>query len=155
MAAFQSRAVLSPPQVMTVWPSGLKATKRHAALMRKDRPGPGILALPGTRGWLGPRFARPDLCASRAACQLAISRSRPGPTSPFSHRASPRSKSLIASCRSVTVIPAEATAKLTFRLVPGQDPTKILDNFERFVTARLRPDAKVEFKRYGAAPGLP
>lgn len=53
-----------------------------------------------------------------------------------------------------TVIPAEATAKLTFRLVPGQDPTKILDNFERFVTERLRPDAKAEFKRFGSAPGF-
>ena len=53
-----------------------------------------------------------------------------------------------------TVIPAEATAKLTFRLVPGQDPAKILDNFERFVTARLPPDAKAEFKRFGAAPGF-
>ena len=38
-----------------------------------------------------------------------------------------------------TVIPAEATAKLTFRLVPGQDPEKILNNFERFVTERLPP----------------
>jgi acetylornithine deacetylase/succinyl-diaminopimelate desuccinylase-like protein len=53
-----------------------------------------------------------------------------------------------------TVIPAEATAKLTFRLVPGQDPAKILDNFERFVTDRLGPDAKAEFKRFGAAPGF-
>ncbi len=53
-----------------------------------------------------------------------------------------------------TVIPAEATAKLTFRLVPGQDPATILDNFERFVTARLPPDAKAEFKRFGAAPGF-
>jgi acetylornithine deacetylase/succinyl-diaminopimelate desuccinylase-like protein len=53
-----------------------------------------------------------------------------------------------------TVIPAEATAKLTFRLVPGQDPAKILDNFERFVTERLPPDAKAEFKRLGAAPGF-
>jgi acetylornithine deacetylase/succinyl-diaminopimelate desuccinylase-like protein len=53
-----------------------------------------------------------------------------------------------------TVIPAEATAKLTFRLVPGQDPAKILDNFERFVSERLRPDAKAEFKRFGAAPGF-
>jgi acetylornithine deacetylase/succinyl-diaminopimelate desuccinylase-like protein len=53
-----------------------------------------------------------------------------------------------------TVIPAEATAKLTFRLVPGQDPAKILDNFERFVTERLRPDAQAEFKRSGAAPGF-
>jgi acetylornithine deacetylase/succinyl-diaminopimelate desuccinylase-like protein len=53
-----------------------------------------------------------------------------------------------------TVIPAEATAKLTFRLVPGQDPKKILQNFERFVTERLRPDAKAEFRHFGASPGF-
>jgi hypothetical protein len=53
-----------------------------------------------------------------------------------------------------TVIPAEATAKLTFRLVPGQDPGKIVQNFERFVTERLHPDARAEFKHFGAAPGF-
>ena len=53
-----------------------------------------------------------------------------------------------------TVIPAEATAKLTFRLVPGQDPEKILENFERFVTDRLHPDAKAGFRRSGASPGF-
>ena len=53
-----------------------------------------------------------------------------------------------------TVIPAQATAKLTFRLVPGQDPQKIVKNFEHFVTARLSPDAKAEFKHFGAAPGF-
>ncbi len=54
---------------------------------------------------------------------------------------------------SKTVIPAHATAKLTFRLVAGQDPVKILDAFERFVTERLPPDARAEFTRGGAAPG--
>ena len=53
-----------------------------------------------------------------------------------------------------TVIPAEATAKLTFRLVPGQDPDKILENFERFITDRLHPDAKAQFRRFGASPGF-
>jgi acetylornithine deacetylase/succinyl-diaminopimelate desuccinylase-like protein len=53
-----------------------------------------------------------------------------------------------------TVIPAEATAKLTFRLVPGQDPAAIVKNFERFVTERLRPDAQAEFSYFGAAPGF-
>ncbi len=53
-----------------------------------------------------------------------------------------------------TVIPAEATAKLTFRLVPGQDPQKIMQNFERFVTERLPPDAHAIFKHFGAAPGF-
>ena len=53
-----------------------------------------------------------------------------------------------------TVIPAEATAKLTFRLVHGQDPGKIVQNFERFITENLHPDARAEFKHFGAAPGF-
>lgn len=53
-----------------------------------------------------------------------------------------------------TVIPSMSTAKLTFRLVPGQDPGRIIANFERFVTERLRPDAKASFKHFGAAPGF-
>jgi acetylornithine deacetylase/succinyl-diaminopimelate desuccinylase-like protein len=54
---------------------------------------------------------------------------------------------------SKTVIPAHATAKLTFRLVAGQDPDKIHEKFEAFVTARLPPDARAEFTRGAAAPG--
>ena len=54
---------------------------------------------------------------------------------------------------SKTIIPAHASAKLTFRLVAGQDPVKILDSFEAFVTSRLPPDAKATFRRGGAAPG--
>jgi acetylornithine deacetylase/succinyl-diaminopimelate desuccinylase-like protein len=38
--------------------------------------------------------------------------------------------------------------------VPGQDPEAILAGFERFMRARLPADAKVEFIRFGAAPGL-
>jgi acetylornithine deacetylase/succinyl-diaminopimelate desuccinylase-like protein len=53
-----------------------------------------------------------------------------------------------------TVIPAQATAKLTFRLVPGQNPQEVVKNFERFVIERLRPDAKAEFRHQGAAPGF-
>lgn len=53
-----------------------------------------------------------------------------------------------------TVIPAEATAKLTFRLVPGQDPAAIQKNFEHFVMERLRLDAKASFRHLGAAPGF-
>lgn len=43
---------------------------------------------------------------------------------------------------SKTVIPAEAHAKVSFRLVPGQDPQRLAQLFERFVAARLPPDAK-------------
>jgi len=40
-----------------------------------------------------------------------------------------------------TVIPAHAAAKLSFRLVPGQDPSKILACLHRFVEDRLPADA--------------
>jgi acetylornithine deacetylase/succinyl-diaminopimelate desuccinylase-like protein len=53
-----------------------------------------------------------------------------------------------------TVIPSHATAKLTFRLVPGQDPAAIVENFERFVSERLRGDARATFRHFGAAPGF-
>ncbi len=48
-----------------------------------------------------------------------------------------------------TVIPAEATAKLTFRLVEGQDPKKIRRAFRQFVRARLPADCKVSFADQG------
>ena len=38
---------------------------------------------------------------------------------------------------SKTVIPAEASAKVSFRLVEGQDPQKIKKAFRDYVTARL------------------
>jgi acetylornithine deacetylase/succinyl-diaminopimelate desuccinylase-like protein len=55
---------------------------------------------------------------------------------------------------SKTVIPAQATAKVTFRLVPGQDPAQILENFETFVVQNLHPDARAKFTFFGAAPGF-
>ena len=39
-----------------------------------------------------------------------------------------------------TVIPAEAHAKVSFRLVPGQDPAAVLAGFERCLRARLPAD---------------
>jgi acetylornithine deacetylase/succinyl-diaminopimelate desuccinylase-like protein len=44
-----------------------------------------------------------------------------------------------------TVIPAEAHAKLSFRLVPGQDPAAVLDGFRSFMAARLPPEARVTY----------
>jgi acetylornithine deacetylase/succinyl-diaminopimelate desuccinylase-like protein len=55
---------------------------------------------------------------------------------------------------SKTVIPAEAGAKLTFRLVPGQDPEAVIAGFKCFVQERLLPDAQAHFEVYGASPGL-
>ncbi len=53
-----------------------------------------------------------------------------------------------------TVIPAEASAKVSFRLVPGQDPEQVAEGFRRFMAARVPKDAKLEFKVFGTSPGL-
>ena len=53
-----------------------------------------------------------------------------------------------------TVIPGEASAKVSFRLVGEQDPEKIRDAFRAFVKARMPKDCKVEFGNFGLAPPL-
>jgi acetylornithine deacetylase/succinyl-diaminopimelate desuccinylase-like protein len=53
-----------------------------------------------------------------------------------------------------TVIPGEAKAKVSFRLVGAQDPQKIRDSFRAFVRARLPADCQVEFGNFGLAPPL-
>ncbi len=53
-----------------------------------------------------------------------------------------------------TVIPGEASAKVSFRLVGAQDPAKIRDAFRAFVKARLPSDCKVEFGNFGLAAAL-
>jgi acetylornithine deacetylase/succinyl-diaminopimelate desuccinylase-like protein len=53
-----------------------------------------------------------------------------------------------------TVLPAKAQAKVSFRLVPGQDPDKIRAAFRAYVTANAPKDAKVSFKPHGGSPGL-
>ncbi|AXK80839.1 M20/M25/M40 family metallo-hydrolase [Pseudolabrys taiwanensis] len=53
-----------------------------------------------------------------------------------------------------TVIPGEASAKVSFRLVGSQDPFKVRDAFRAFVRARLPADCKVEFGNFGVAPPL-
>ena len=58
---------------------------------------------------------------------------------------------------SKTVIPSEAGAKVSFRLVPGQDPAAVLEGFRRFLAARLPADATWELKvfSFGAAIEIP
>ncbi|MCG8653903.1 MAG: dipeptidase, partial [Pirellulales bacterium] len=53
-----------------------------------------------------------------------------------------------------TVIAARASAKVSCRLVPGQDPDKVFAGFKQFVEDRLPPDARAEFKSYGMSPGI-
>jgi acetylornithine deacetylase/succinyl-diaminopimelate desuccinylase-like protein len=53
-----------------------------------------------------------------------------------------------------TVLPAKAQAKVSFRLVPGQDPDKIRAAFRAYVSAAAPQDAKVSFKPHGGSPGL-
>ncbi len=55
---------------------------------------------------------------------------------------------------SKTVIAAEAGAKVSFRLVPGQDPGAIVAAFRAFVDARLPPDARASIEAFGTAPGI-
>lgn len=53
-----------------------------------------------------------------------------------------------------TVIPAKASAKISFRLVSGMDPRKIRAAFRKHVTDRLPPDATVSFHEHGGAPAV-
>jgi acetylornithine deacetylase/succinyl-diaminopimelate desuccinylase-like protein len=53
-----------------------------------------------------------------------------------------------------TVLPAEASAKVSFRLVVGQDPVKVRDSFRARVRESLPPDADVSFLPHGGSAGL-
>jgi acetylornithine deacetylase/succinyl-diaminopimelate desuccinylase-like protein len=53
-----------------------------------------------------------------------------------------------------TVIAAEASAKISFRLVHKQDPDKIRTAFRDFVRARIPADCSVEFEPHGGSPAM-
>jgi acetylornithine deacetylase/succinyl-diaminopimelate desuccinylase-like protein len=53
-----------------------------------------------------------------------------------------------------TVIPAEASAKISFRLVAGQDPKAIRQSFRGFVEAQMPDDCTVTFKGHGGSPAI-
>jgi acetylornithine deacetylase/succinyl-diaminopimelate desuccinylase-like protein len=55
---------------------------------------------------------------------------------------------------SKTVIPARASAKVSFRLVGDQDPAKIREAFCNFIRDNLPPDCAAEFISHGASPAL-
>jgi acetylornithine deacetylase/succinyl-diaminopimelate desuccinylase-like protein len=53
-----------------------------------------------------------------------------------------------------TVIPAVASAKVSFRLVGDQDPEKISQSFRAFVRERLPADCSAEFSNFTSAPAI-
>jgi acetylornithine deacetylase/succinyl-diaminopimelate desuccinylase-like protein len=55
---------------------------------------------------------------------------------------------------SKTVIPAEAAAKLSFRLVSGMDPDRVLKAFEAFVAKNLHPDCRYEIRDPHGSPAI-
>lgn len=55
---------------------------------------------------------------------------------------------------SKTVLPAKASAKVSFRLVGAQDPHAVAEAFRAFVRERLPPDVTAEFTSHGASGAL-
>ncbi|HVK89974.1 MAG TPA: dipeptidase [Mycoplana sp.] len=53
-----------------------------------------------------------------------------------------------------TVIAAEATAKVSFRLVGQQDPAMIRDTFRDYVRSRIPADCSVTFHAHGGSPAI-
>jgi acetylornithine deacetylase/succinyl-diaminopimelate desuccinylase-like protein len=53
-----------------------------------------------------------------------------------------------------TVIPARASAKVSFRLVFDQDPHAIRASFREFVRARVPTDCRVEFLEHGSGQAI-
>jgi acetylornithine deacetylase/succinyl-diaminopimelate desuccinylase-like protein len=53
-----------------------------------------------------------------------------------------------------TVIPAKASAKISFRLVSGMQPDKIRAAFRRHVEQRLPADCSVRFIPHGGSPAI-
>ena len=55
---------------------------------------------------------------------------------------------------SKSVIPSEAHAKVSFRLVPGQSPAKVLAGFRDFIVARLPEDGQVSIQVFSMSEGI-
>ncbi|HZH28989.1 MAG TPA: M20/M25/M40 family metallo-hydrolase [Azospirillaceae bacterium] len=55
---------------------------------------------------------------------------------------------------SKTVIPAQASAKISFRLVANQDPKKVFDGLRTFIADRCPPDFRWELQDFGSSPAL-
>ena len=55
---------------------------------------------------------------------------------------------------SKTVIPANAMAKLSFRLVPKQDPEKIIESFREFLRENTPAGIRIELRVLNASPAI-
>lgn len=53
-----------------------------------------------------------------------------------------------------TIIPSHASAKISCRLVPDQDPTKVMEGLRRFFTDRLPPDGRLDFVDMGTGGAI-
>lgn len=53
-----------------------------------------------------------------------------------------------------TVIAAQASAKVSFRLVGEQNPAAIRDSFRAYVRSKIPADCSVEFIEHGASPAI-
>jgi acetylornithine deacetylase/succinyl-diaminopimelate desuccinylase-like protein len=53
-----------------------------------------------------------------------------------------------------TIVPSKATAKISCRLVPDQDPKKLTAALEEFLRSKLRPGLRMEFKSFHGATAL-
>ena len=51
-----------------------------------------------------------------------------------------------------TIIPSTASAKVSMRLVPNQDPVKIVESFEKMLRQRCPYGVKLEVQRHSGAP---
>jgi acetylornithine deacetylase/succinyl-diaminopimelate desuccinylase-like protein len=55
---------------------------------------------------------------------------------------------------SKTIIPSQASAKVSFRLVPDQDPHAVFEGFKRFIADRLPAGMQSSFQAFGMGPGI-
>lgn len=53
-----------------------------------------------------------------------------------------------------TIIPSKASAKISMRLVPNQDPERIKTEFENYLRAMLPEGVQMEFQLFGSSPAV-
>jgi acetylornithine deacetylase/succinyl-diaminopimelate desuccinylase-like protein len=53
-----------------------------------------------------------------------------------------------------TIIPASASAKLSCRLVPDQDPVRVMAGLREFIASRTPPGCRLDFHELGSGPAV-